>query len=307
MTFTTSRLPRHAAPLLFCLGALYFIWGTTYLAMRIVVLEVGPFLMGATRFLAAGILMLAFLRARGSPWPTAKEWLYATPVGFFLFVLGNGLVGRAEQSLSSSAAAVVAATMPLCAAALAPLFKEPFRRRELLGTVLGFAGVVILFSGAEFKADLESAALLACAPFAWAFGSLLMRRLPLAPGMMSASTQMVTGGALMAVVAAARGELVVPQPSAAAIGAWLYLLVFGSLVSFSAFTWLMRNARPPLAMSYAYVNPVVAVLVGSLVGHERLGPEMLPALVLVTLATVTTVRAKTASPPPVAPPTAERA
>lgn len=297
----TSNAASARVTLLFCLGALYFIWGTTYLAMRVVVLEVSPFLMGGARFLLAGGLLLGFLRLKGDPLPTLKQWLYAAPVGICLFVLGNGLVGLAEQSLSSAAAAVVCATTPLCAAALAPLFGERFRRQELLGTILGFVGVVVLFSGAEFKADLKSALILACAPLGWAAGSLLARRLPLAKGLMSAATQMLTGGVVMTLVAAVRGELAVPRASAEAWASWVYLILFGSLVSFSAYNWLLRNTRPSLAMSYSYVNPVVAVAMGALVGHERLGPEMIPALLLVTLATVATVKAKATEPPNVTP------
>ena len=289
---TDSSATSNRLTLLFCLGALYFIWGTTYLAMRTVVLEVSPFLMGSARFVLAGTVLMLALRARGAAWPTLKEWLYAVPIGTCLFVLGNGLVGRAEQSLSSAAAAVVCATTPLCAAALAPLFGERFRRQEVLATVLGFVGVVVLFSGAEFKADLTSSIILAVAPMGWALGSLLTRRLPMAKGLMSAATQMLTGGVMMGLVAAVRGELVVPHPSTKAIAAWVYLLIFGSLVSFSAYNWLLRNARPSLAMSYSYVNPVVAVAMGAFIGHERLGPEMIPALLLVTAATVATVRAQ---------------
>jgi drug/metabolite transporter (DMT)-like permease len=284
--------------LFFCLGALYFIWGTTYLGMRVVVLEVSPFLMGSARFILAGTVLAIVLRVRGAPWPSWKEWVLAAPVGICMFVLGNGLVGRAEQSLSSAAAAVVCATTPLCAAALAPLFGEKFKRNELLGTLLGFIGVVILFSGAEFKADLTSALLLAGAPIGWAFGSLLTRKLALAKGLMSAATQMVMGGIAMGIVAGVRGELAVPHPSGLAIATWCYLVVFGSLVSFSAYNWLLRNTRPSLAMSYSYVNPAVAVGVGALVGKEHLGSEMVPALVLITLATVATVRAKVADTPP---------
>lgn len=288
----TSPAASARVTLLFCLCALYFIWGTTYLAMRVVVLEVSPFLMGGARFILAGTILLVFLRLRGESLPTLRQWLYAAPVGVCLFVLGNGLVGLAEQRLSSAAAAVVCATTPLCAAALSPLFGERFKRAELLGTVLGFVGVVVLFSGAEFKADLQSALLLACAPVGWAFGSLLARKLPLAKGLMSAATQMMTGGAVMTLVAAARGEIALPNASAQAWASWVYLILFGSLVSFSAYNWLLRNTRPSLAMSYSYVNPVVAVAMGSLVGNEHLGPEMIPALLLVTLATVATVRAR---------------
>jgi drug/metabolite transporter (DMT)-like permease len=294
---TSSAATSARLTLLLCLGALYFIWGTTYLAMRVVVLEVSPFLMGSARFLLAGTILAVALRLRGAPLPSLKEWLYALPVGTCLFVLGNGLVGLAEQKVSSAAAAVVCATTPLCAAALAPFLGDKFKRTEVLGTVLGVLGVVVLFSGAEFKAELGSALILAVAPIGWALGSLLTRRLPLAKGLMSAATQMVTGGLVMGLVAAARGELALPNPSAKAIGSWVYLVIFGSLVSFSAYNWLLRNARPALAMSYSYVNPAVAVAMGAFIGNEHLGPEMVPALLLVTLATVATVKARTVAAP----------
>lgn len=288
------------ATLIFCLLALYLVWGTTYLSMRVVVQSVPPFLMGSARFLLAGTILFTVLRLRGLRGPTLREWLYAAPVGACLFVLGNGFVGRAEVRLSSGLAAVVTATMPLWAAALGLLLGERTRRQELVGMGLGLAGVLVLFSGAELQGELSSAVFLMIAPIGWALGSLLTRRLPQAPGLMSAASHMLAGGAVMGAVAFAVGERPPAHVPTLAAANWLYLVAFGSLVSFSAYNWLLRNARPAVAMSYSYVNPVIAVVVGAVLGREALGPEVLPATALVTLATVVMVRAR-ARAAPVAP------
>lgn len=275
-----------------CLAAVYVVWGSTYLAMRVVVEQVPPFQMAAARFLLVGTVLLLFLRVRGQPWPTQKEWLWATPVGCLMFVCGNGTVGFAEKHLSSGIAAVVCATMPLWTAALGPLFGERTSGREFVGMALGFAGVAILGFGNEMRGEPIHAAVLMVAPLAWALGSLLARKLPLARGLMSAATQMISGGALMALVSVGLGEPLPSQLSTKVILSWLYLCLFGSLLAYSAYTFLLRETRPAVATSYSYVNPVIAVLMGHALGGETLGPEVVGALVLIVAATVLVVISK---------------
>jgi len=281
------------------LAAVYVIWGSTYLAMRIAVEGLPPFLMASTRFLVTGTVLLAFLRLRGAPWPTRREWLWSAPVGFLMFVLGNGTVAYAEEHISSGVAAVVCGTMPLWAAALGPLFGERATSREWVGMVLGFAGVAALGLGKELRADPGATAVLVLAPVSWALGSLIARKKPLPKGLMSAATQMLTGGALMAVVSAGWGEKVpalatVPVRSLLAL---LYLAVFGSLVAYSAYTYLLRATRPAVATSYSYVNPALAVLVGVLLGGEHAGPEVFLSVALIIAATVMVVLGRTRSLP----------
>jgi drug/metabolite transporter (DMT)-like permease len=256
--------------LVLALLALYIIWGSTYLAMRIAMETLPPMLMAGPRFVVAGSVMYGFLRLRGAPSPTRAEWIASAKVGILLLTFGNGAVAIAEQSVSSGVVAVIVASMPIWAALFGYFFGAPPGGREWAGLALGFAGVVILNLGGDLK--LESHGLIALvAPISWAFGSVWGKKLPLPKGGMATAAQMITGGIAMLVLAAATGERVEGPPSLRTILAMLYLAAFGSLVAFTAYTWLLRNTRPALATSYAYVNPIVALLLGRFFGEEPLG------------------------------------
>lgn len=272
------------------LAAVYVIWGSTYLAMRVAVDGLPPFMMASARFILTGTILLLFLKARGAAWPTKKEWLYATPVGSLMFVLGNGTVALAEKHISSGVAAVVCGTMPLWVAALGRFFGEKTTPREWLALVLGFGGVAVLSFGGELRAEPFSALILFLAPVSWALGSLLARRLPLSKGLMSAATQMLTGGLVMGVVSFVAREKVPENPPTNSVLAWVYLAVFGSLVAYSAYTYLLNNSRPAVATSYAYVNPAIAVAMGVGMGGEHAGPEVFLAVALIVAATVLVIR-----------------
>jgi drug/metabolite transporter (DMT)-like permease len=276
---------------LLALLSVWVIWGSTYLAMRWGVEELPPFLMGAARFLVAGGALLLLARARGIAWPGWSEWRRALLAGALLFLLGNGCVAFAEQRISSNAAAVACGTVPLWAAAFGPAFGERPSRAEWLGVLLGLLGVLALALGNEFRAEPGYAAILLVSPLAWSVGSLWSRRVGLAARPTAAATTMLAGGAWMLVVGLLLGERpLVPSPRA-----WLvlgYLTLFGSVVAFSAYTWLLGATRPALAMSYAYVNPLLAVLMGATLGQERVGPLTLLATGLVVGAVVVTVRAR---------------
>ena len=276
------------------LATVYVVWGSTYLAMRVAVEGLPPFFMASSRFLASGLLLLLFLRARGSPWPSRREWVMAVPVGALMFALGNGTVAVAEQHLSSGVAAVVCGTMPLGVAAFGPLFGERATPREWFALGVGFIGVGVLGLGGEVRGEPLSALLLVIAPVSWALGSLLARRLPLAKGLMSAATQMVTGGAVMAFMSPLFGETVPTTAPVRSLLAWAYLAVFGSLVGFSAYTYLLRHTRPAVATSHSYVNPALAVVLGAVLGGERVGWETVLAVSLIIAATVMVVVARRA-------------
>ncbi|MBL8936557.1 MAG: drug/metabolite exporter YedA [Archangium sp.] len=279
------------------LAAVYVIWGSTYLAMRIAVEALPPFMMASVRFVLVGLVLLTFLKVRGAMWPTPKEWLLSLPVGVLMFVLGNGTVALAEKHISSGIAAVVCGTMPLCAAAMGPLFGERATPREWAGLIAGFAGVAVLGFGSELRAEPLYAAILCVAPIAWAAGSMLSRKLPLPKGLMSAATQMTTGGGAMAFVSFAAGERV-PEHIPLKVGlSWVYLCVFGSLVAYSAYTYLLRATRPAVATSYSYVNPAIAVAMGALLGNESVGPEVIVAVLLIVGATAMVVMGRTPSTP----------
>jgi drug/metabolite transporter (DMT)-like permease len=269
-----------------CLAAVYVIWGSTYLAMRVAVEGLPPFMMASTRFILTGSILLAFLKVRGAPWPTRREWLMALPVGVLMFVAGNGTVAVAEQHLSSGVAAVVCGTMPLWVAALSRFFGEKVSVREWVALVIGFTGVALLSFGKELRAEPMATAILFVAPVAWALGSLLARRLPLAKGLMSAATQMLSGGLVMGAVSFVAGEEVPVAPPFRSVAAWVYLAVFGSLVAYSAYSWLLSNTRASVATSYSYVNPVIAVAMGVALGGESAGIEVFAAVALIVTATV---------------------
>jgi drug/metabolite transporter (DMT)-like permease len=276
--------------------AVYVIWGSTYFAIRVAVGVLPPLLMVGTRFIVAGLALFAFLRWRGEPVPTPRQWRNAAVVGLLLIGGGNGFVTVAEQWVSSSLAAALVATSPLWVAFLSGAIGQWPSRAEWLGIVVGFAGVVLLNLEGEMRANPLGALLLALAPLCWAIGSVLSRRLELPAGGMGTAAEMLTSGAVIALAGAAAGERFTTVTAAAA-GAWLYLVVFGSLVAFSAYMYLIRNVRPALALSYAYVNPAVALGLGALLGGERLSwPGLLGvAVILAGVAFITLAR--TASRP----------
>jgi drug/metabolite transporter (DMT)-like permease len=211
------------------------------------------------------------------------------PVGALLFVGGNGLVAMAETEVSSGVAAVVCATMPLWMAVFSTLAGERPSRNEWLGVALGLAGVAVLVSGAELSAAPVAAAILLGSPLAWALGSLLSRRLTMAPGVMAAATQQLTGGAALALVGLVRGERLPGTFTFDAIWSVAYLVVLGSFVAFTAYSWLLRNTRPAVATSYAFVNPGLAVLLGAAFGSEHVGGATLIATPLIVAAVVLVV------------------
>ena len=282
--------------LLGSLAVVYVIWGSTYLAIRIGVQELPPLLLGAMRFLAAGLVMAAIARRRGAAWPTPAQWKSAAPIGVLLFLGGNGFVTIAETSLSSGGAAVVCATMPLWTGVLAALTGERPSAREWASLAIGFVGVVVLMGGPALAGRPLHIALLVCSPIAWALGSLLSRRQPRTsrpsdPGMATA-LQMVIGGCALALVGFARGESLPAHASATAWLSIVYLAIFGSIVGFTAYDWLLRNARTVVATSYAYVHPIIAVLIGAAFYNETLTWTTLVANVLIVSAIMLALRRK---------------
>jgi drug/metabolite transporter (DMT)-like permease len=253
------------------LAAVYVIWGSTYYAMRVALETMPPLTMAGIRFLVAGGLLYAWLRARDTPAPRPREWGAAAITGALLLAVGNGAVVFAQQWVSSSLAAIVVATMPLWATVFAAAFGQRPTRAELLALVLGAGGVVLLNADGEIVAHGLGPLVILLAPVAWAFGSMWSRRLPLPAGPMTVATQMLAGGAFLLAGGLARGERFDAVPSAPSLAALAYLIVFGSLVAFTAYTWLLRSTRPAVATSYAYVNPLVAVAIGVGVAGETIG------------------------------------
>jgi drug/metabolite transporter (DMT)-like permease len=250
------------------LFALYLIWGSTYLAIRVALESYPPFLMAGTRFLVAGGAFYAFLRWRGMAAPTRAQWINAAITGTLLLGMGNGLVCYAEQTVASGLAAVAVAAMPLFAALFGGLYGQWPRRMEWLGLGVGFAGVVLLNLGGGMAGATLGAIALLVAAMSWAFGSVWSRRRNMPPAAMNTAAQMLTGGTVLFVGALLFGERFPPSPSLSSTLALAYLAGFGSLIAFTAYLYLLNTVRPALATSYAYVNPPVAVLFGALLGGE---------------------------------------
>ena len=289
-----AKPPGNARLVLLSLLAVYVIWSSTYLALRFVVEAMPPLMAGGGRFIVAGAMLYAFLLWRGAPHPTAREWMLSVPVGALMLLGGNGFVSLADQHVSSGSAAVMVATMPLFAAGFGVALGERPARREWLGLVLGFAGVVWLSIGSDLRGSPWATLLLVMSPVCWAIGSMIARRVALPKGLMSAATQMVGGGLVSLLVGLAIGESMPGHYEAKAVGALVYLVIFGSIVAFSAYTYLLRNASASLAMSYAYVNPALAVLLGVFAGAETLYPSTIPAtgLIVAGVALLVTTRTR---------------
>ncbi len=270
MTGDSIAPGRERFAVLAALLAVYVVWGSTYLGIRIALEGFPPFLMAGVRFVIAGALLFAGLWLRGAPAPTPRQWRSAALVGGLLLLGGNGGVVVAEQSVASGLAALGVATVPLWSALFAGAWGQWPRRLEWAGLAVGFGGVALLNVGGGLRASPLGALALLVAPVSWALGSMWSRRLDLPGGLMTSAAEMLAGGALLLVTSAALGER---PPAALALRPTLalaYLIVFGSWVGFSAYLFLLRRVRPAIATSYAYVNPVVAMVLGVAVAGERI-------------------------------------
>lgn len=269
------------------LAAVYVIWGSTYLGMRIAIHDIPPLFMACARFTTAGVVLFIIALVRGSPRPTARDWRQIAPIGTLLFLGGNGFIAIAQGSIPSGGTAVVAAMMPLWIGVLGLVFRERPTKREWLSLVIGFAGILVLARGPSLAGRPLHIVLVLIAPLSWAFGSLLARRLTSDvskdPWMLPAM-EMITGGIVMGAVGVLHGEHIPAHIGMRSGLAFAYLWFAGSFIAFTAYSWLLRNTRPVVATSYAYVNPGIAVLLGSLLYDEPLGPTTIVANVLMVVA-----------------------
>ncbi len=289
------------------LGALYVVWGSTYLAIRVAVGTIPPFTQGSIRFLIAGTLLFVVTSRghTGEPRPGRREWRDATIIGGFLLVGGNGLVALGETTVASGIAALLIATLPVWVAILGRLFFDlRLSRSTLVGIGLGFAGVgvLVLPTGGTAPVDLGGALILLGSPILWAIGSLYSGRahLPARP-LVGVAMQMLCGGVLLAAVALVTGEIGRFHPAAVtteSIAALAYLVAVGSLIGFTAYAWLLRVAPLPLVATYAYVNPIVAVALGSLILGESVTPRTLAAGVIIIVAVAIIVWSRGREPVP---------
>jgi drug/metabolite transporter (DMT)-like permease len=277
-------------------AAIYLIWGSTYLGIRYAVETVPPLLMMSVRHLTAGILTYAWARRRGAPRPRAEHWVYATVLGAALFLGGHGILAWAEQEIPSGLAALLCATLPLWTVLLSWILRteQNMSLKAWAGILLGFAGVALLIGPDGFAQhrtlNLLGAAGAVFSAFLWAVGTLYSKRVRLPDSTaLSAAMQMIAGGVLLLLTGIGTGEArslhlaSISIRSALALG---YLIVFGSIVAFTAFTWLVTVTTPSLVSTYAYVNPVIAVFLGWALAGEKLGVRILAATVIIVISVI---------------------
>ena len=301
----TSDIHAHGvrrAEILLAFAAIYVIWGSTYLAIRFAIETLPPFLMAASRFLVAGPLLYAWARWRGAARPAPGHWRAAAVVGALLLLGGNGAVVWAEQRVPSGVTALLVAMVPLWMVLLDWL--RPGGVRPTLavfsGVALGLAGLVLLVGPEQIlggeHVDHAGALALAFGCLTWSIGSVYSRHAPLpASPQLATAMEMVAGGALLLVASLARGEwqqLAAQAISLRSLAALAYLVVFGSLVALTAYVWLLRQTTPARVSTYAYVNPVVAMLLGWALAGEPLSARTLVAAAVIVGGVVLITRSK---------------
>jgi drug/metabolite transporter (DMT)-like permease len=289
---------------LLAFAIIYFVWGSTFFAIRVGVREVPPFLLAAVRFSVAGLILYAWMIARGERSPTGRQWRSAFLLAILIFVFDYGLLFWAEQRVPSGMAAVMLATIPVYMALSEIIFlrTQKLTVRLAVALLIGVGGVAVLVSrslnvgGAPI--DRLGALALLVAGISWSAAATLTRKLPLPPSkVMSSGVQMLAGGVMLALTAATLGEFRNFHPSDISRAAWLslvYLIIFSSIVAFTAYVWLIHHESPTKVGTYAYVNPVVAVVIGYFLGGEPLGLRTIlgTAFVLISVVVITATGAK---------------
>ncbi|WP_085726071.1 drug/metabolite exporter YedA [Pseudomonas sp. R37(2017)] len=282
-----SGLRRFPLPLIAAFFALYVIWGSTYLVIRIGVESWPPLLLAGIRFVIAGTMMYAFLRWRGAPAPTWAQWKAAGVIGVLLLACGNGAVSVAEHTgVASGVAALAVATVPLFTLLCGYFWGARNTRLEWAGIVLGLIGIAMLNLGSNLQSSPLGAALLVFAAATWAFGSVWSKHLPLPQGAMASAVEMLVGGVVLLIASVVSGEHLEKIPPIEGWAALAYLTVFGSIIAFNAYMYLLKHVRPAAATSYAYVNPAVAVLLGIVFVGETIGLEEALAMAVIISAVV---------------------
>jgi drug/metabolite transporter (DMT)-like permease len=287
---------KDVAKIIFAFAAIYIIWGTTYLGIRIALETMPPFLMAGMRFLIAGAIMFLFLLARGAPWPQRLQWRSAVIIGGLLLGGGSGLVTWSEQQVPSGTAALVIATVPLWIALFDWLFFKGSRpgRRVTMGIILGFAGIAILVGPGQLSGtagfELIFLLVLLLSPILWSLGSLYSRGANLPEDtFMATAMEMLAGGALLLAAGLLTGEagrFNVAHFSTESLAAFAYLTVLGSIIAFTAYIWLLKVVPATKVSTYTYVNPVIAVFLGWLIVNEPITATTIAAVIVIVLAVI---------------------
>lgn len=274
--------------------ATYTIWGSTYLGMKFARESFPPLLMACMRFGIAGLLMFIYARFEGRTIPTVREFLGGIGIGAILLGLGNGGVVLGLGYISTSLTALILASSPIWAALFAGFWGEWPQRREIIGLVVGFCGAAVLTLDGHIQASPRGFILLIIAAMGWAFGTVLIPRVQQASGMMGSAVQMLGASVVLLLGGIASGESFTKVPTATSLYAFAYLVIFGSMVGYTAYSYLVPRVRPSLAISSSYVNPMIAVLLGFFINNETISPYMMAALPLIIGGVLLMARAKTA-------------
>jgi drug/metabolite transporter (DMT)-like permease len=282
-----------------CLVAVYIVWGTTYFAIKVAIEGIAPFFLVGTRFVVAGVLLLGWQVVRGAPMPTARQWGGAALVGFLLLVVGNGAVSVAEHWVSSGATVALISIMPLATALWCGAFGDWPRRAEWIAIALGGAGAAVMLLGRDLQGSITGTLLILFGTISWSLGTVLSRRLDIPHGPTGFGAEMLTAGLMGMAISAALGEHWTLPHDVHVWWAWGYLVVFGSLIAFSAYRFVVERVSASLAATYAYVNPPVALAVGWWLGNETFSANVLVGLPVVLGAVALHAWLQTRDPPQV--------
>lgn len=287
-------------------AAIYLIWGSTYLGIRYAIETIPPFLMMAIRHSVAGLVVYAWARKSGAPAPTPKQWSYALFAGLWLFLAGHGVLAWAEQKVPSGLAALLCATLPLWMVLLGRVngTERKLGMKVTIGLALGFVGVGLLIGPEALRGmgvfSLLAAVAVVFSSFSWAVGSIYSKSVALpASTNLSAAMQMLAGGTSLLLISLLNGEVIhlhAASVSLRSILALAYLIVFGSIIAFTVFTWLMTVSTPSRISTYAYVNPVIAVFLGWALAGEAIGVHTVVATVVILVSVALVNTRKNASP-----------
>jgi drug/metabolite transporter (DMT)-like permease len=267
-----------------CLITVYILWGTTYYAIKVAITGFATFFLVGTRFVFAGGLILMWQMLRGAPMPTLAQWRGAALIGCLLLLAGNGTVALGEHWVSSGAAVALISSVPLTTAAWSCLFGERPARLEWLAMGVGTLGIAVMLLGHDLQASRLGVAVVLGGSLCWSLGTVLARRVALPAGATGFGAEMLCAGLAGFIISALAHE---PWTFAIAIrpwAAWGYLVIFGSLIGFSAFRFLVARVSATLATTYAYVNPPVALFIGWWLGHEQFSIPLLMGLPVVLAA-----------------------
>lgn len=286
----SSNLP--SLSVIIALIIVYLIWGSTYLGVRIALESYPPFIMTAIRLFISGLVIIGVLVVRGTALPSRRQILNAAFIGSLMFGGGAGLVAYAEQWVSSGLASLAVAAVPIWASIFAGFLGRWPGKLEWIGLLIGISGVALLNMENGMQANPMGAIVLLIGPMLWALGSMISRRIDMPQGFMAVTFQLLGGALALLVMSILVGESITETPTLKATLVLAYLTIFGTLLAFSAYMYLVQTVRPALATSYAYVNPVIAVLLGVIVLAENITPIGILAMFVILTGVVLVIFAK---------------